>query len=1008
MTGAFFQLSGALIVAFGIASCARPASTTPPPIAAIKPAPSAEPVYRFVSFGITSSVGQVALDRGRIGMITDGVPGRAIVNPDGSVELANGANPRLMGGVAVPSRLGGGFVFWDDTLYLARSFLAPLEPIVDLPTNAVGVEFGPDYLLLFAPGLAPRAFALDSLKPMQLSPKGVIDVVATDDGRALARDAVGRALASTDAGRSWNDVTPTLGVPVGAVRAEPNEVGFLSRKGGLWLQPDGKFIERASTKNTTAMPERRKIQLLRRVFNDGLALPGRRAWVGEGSGTTIVDLRTGEVPPANLVGPDHSSCMPLSVEEGLIACSTYSSPATTTIISHALSAVPVTEVRFGGAPQLLVGQELSVIASCSGNLEEGAACVRGNGGVWRDVKIPAGLLKAWQPLFWLTRESGGVAVVVGQRDVPGEPKIGLFDLPTMHLTMWDGAASQVTPNSSVARGDSSFTLLADGTVRGYTATGTITVDAKGHLTVGERKFATISNAGRHALARADDERLWQTDDFGAHWLEIVRPPFDAAPQGTAAKVNPRPSGRATRIDCSPSGCALEHPSGTGIWLRIGWPQDEPKPSSNPREPLVAAEVGRVLVRSPATPKPALPKLRCVQRVDRPLRLATLTREPPKTRPGERWVDVLGGQRALAQRGSKTFTNLAWHDVFGADQYVSFRLRAAAHVESNPSPNAGGKPHLDGQFVEPFDATARIRQLSSSTSTWAMVEPRPVSSEPRFSRGAAELDFDSSESFARPLLLSEAGHAGGVLLRSGSLSLLASNSGQMQATRAECAATSGYVDARGKRFVACAKRDASTRVETLTTPPTTLVHAPAAAYFRDTDAAGLHFFPPGESVFVNPDAIAVGRAGKVGILRLPPGAAAPTTDNPAWLLSADMAPLQLAPWSTLELATSAACKDGEGYRALVQTEKAWFDVLGGSPNVRDGMSALVRWSAQRVCLEAVEVGFNALERANSRALDVSIVARFIGSQPGAAFIAADPSGLARERATCELEETRPSP
>lgn len=273
--------------------------------------------------------------------------------------------------------------------------------------------------------------------------------------------------------------------------------------------------------------------------------------------------------------------------------------------------------------------------------------------------------------------------------------------------------------------------------------------------------------------------------------------------------------------------------------------------------------------------------------------------------------------------------------------------------------------------------------------------------------AAELDFDSSELFARPLLSSEAGHAGGVLLRGGSRSLSVSNRGQIQAIGTECAATSGYVDARGKRFVACAKRDASTRIQTQTTPPTMLVRAPAAAHFRDTDAAGLHFFPPGQSLFVNPDAIAVGRDGKLGILRLPPGAAAPTVDNPAWLLLPDAGPLELAPWSALELATSAACKDGDGYRALVQTETPWFDVLGASPNVRDGMSALVRWSAQRVCLEAVEVGFSSLERTSSGAVGVSIVARFIGSQPGAAFMAVDPSGMAQESATCELVKAPPA-
>jgi hypothetical protein len=124
------------------------------------------PVYRYVSLGVSSPLDQQALDGGRIGVITDGRPGREIVNLDGSLELATaGASDRLMGGVPIPARLGGGFLFWDDTLYRARSFVGPLEAVAALPTNAVGIEFGPDYVLVLSPDLPPRAFGLDPPRP---------------------------------------------------------------------------------------------------------------------------------------------------------------------------------------------------------------------------------------------------------------------------------------------------------------------------------------------------------------------------------------------------------------------------------------------------------------------------------------------------------------------------------------------------------------------------------------------------------------------------------------------------------------------------------------------------------------------------------------------------------------------------------------------------------------------------------------------------------------------------
>ena len=67
-----------------------------------------------------------------------------------------------------------------------------------------------------------------------------------------------------------------------------------------------------------------------------------------------------------------------------------------------------------------------------------------------------------------------------------------------------------------------------------------------------------------------------------------------------------------------------------------------------------------------------------------------------------------------------------------------------------------------------------------------------------------------------------------------------------------------------------------------------------------------------------------------------------------------------------------------------------------------MSALVRWGARRVCLDAVEVGDSVLDYQHvTEGLHVSAVARFAGAQPGAAFIATESSVALREPASCEL-------
>src|SRR6478736_7358235 len=114
MVGVFSRASAAFGFAF-VTACAAHHAETPPPAATVKAPVAPAPVYRFVSLGVTTFEHH-ALDDGRIGMITMGAPGRMIASADGSVELPPDTTNRLMVGVPVPARLGGGFLFWEDAL----------------------------------------------------------------------------------------------------------------------------------------------------------------------------------------------------------------------------------------------------------------------------------------------------------------------------------------------------------------------------------------------------------------------------------------------------------------------------------------------------------------------------------------------------------------------------------------------------------------------------------------------------------------------------------------------------------------------------------------------------------------------------------------------------------------------------------------------------------------------------------------------------------------------------
>src|SRR4030095_1185568 len=93
---------------------------------------------------------------------------------------------------------------------------------------------------------------------------------------------------------------------------------------------------------------------------------------------------------------------------------------------------------------------------------------------------------------------------------------------------FDVPFQRVAPNGfgGAAR---NWVVLEDGTLRGFTATSALAVDAKGHVLPAKRPFRTVLGAGAFALAEDVASQLWQTKDHGEHWAEVARPPFD--PEG---------------------------------------------------------------------------------------------------------------------------------------------------------------------------------------------------------------------------------------------------------------------------------------------------------------------------------------------------------------------------------------------------------------------------------------------------------------------------------------------
>lgn len=157
-----------------------------------------------------------------------------------------------------------------------------------------------------------------------------------------------------------------------------------------------------------------------------------------------------------------------------------------------------------------------------------------------------------------------------------------------------------------------------------------------------------------------------------------------------------------------------------------------------------------------------------------------------------------------------------------------------------------------------------------------------------------------------------------------------------------------------------------------------------------ETRGTGPLPPAQHVGLDLDVLGrrpllLGREGEaIGLLVLD-GFAPDTAGVASWdpVSGAVGARRKLAPWSTLALATSEACRrEPGGHRALVPLDPgAWLRLDGGAlPGVAFGSAglALVRWSSTRVCLEGLHALLSRTPRGDGAG---RIVARW--PAPGAA-------------------------
>jgi hypothetical protein len=1017
-----------------LASCAPAVEQAPRSIAGVRadaaaaPAPADDPPPQYVVGDPVRANALTVLPLGddAAGIILEGV--RFVVRGSRvrvSSDVADGQ--QLQSAWRVPARLGGGFLFHaKGALYASDAFDGLLRPVVSLPADVADVWFGPRAILVRAESGERWMIEPATGKRLPMSPPGLLQIAALDDGRAIALVEGGQILVSTDAGAHW--------VAGGSPVRSPAKRVFLTRapttrEESLWVETQGtaamgllaggRLAAYDAAPSVDAVPPLRPKQPawheeeppLRRATRTGAPARDGGALVVSAGDLVHVDLVSGavEVLAAGKLPPDASCVATRTQEDVVFTCGRASGSAF--VVAHALEGAPVVEQTFPERGRFVVSDDGGILRT--GPCDKAApgahevACVRVPGGGWQQLELDGvveagGSTPTFDVVRWIPRADGGAVAVVGAiggvanawgiadartGDVHAWPVDALT--PLMRAALQSADESRLGGVDPARLADRGWTVTAQGTLRGWASlgngVGAVDVGIDGSLQTSPFTFERIASAGPTALARTREGRIWQTLDRGATWAEVAAPP--------AA----RPGGWIDSHACSSVGCDL------GQWYRIGWTPTAP----TPQVPPVSAPPAPRVEQSP------VPSLACRVAGDgRRAALASDEHSPEDLGLGASKLRV-ADPKGLTDFLRLPFARRIAGAVRDTDAADATAARAIVH---GPTTQPGddrlvvtGFDHdamalvRQVQFVPAFDPAGPVRR-SSLAMRDLVVAARAASAgnvwhdDPVPSGVVPVTPFEGAAPDDLAVQIADGGVA---LLRAGRTgrSRVAYEAGRDEEWRIVSAAG---LEGDGAAWL---EEDSAGHARVLRLGAGAV---PAVAFELDA--------PPTPDLYpANVDALAVGPHGELGVLRAPSGSEPPSADDPALVLVPGGAPAALAPWSTLTSADDPACRaDTAGWRVTIQTIAPWVRLTGGGElrGTEDAfMLARVRWSAARACLEAVELraqDFSANPSGQSapsatpldQPVESWVVARFTGA-PAAARLVVVAGAEFRQPLECKL-------
>jgi hypothetical protein len=733
---------------------------------------------------------------------------------------------------------------------------------------------------------------------------------------------------------------------------------FESSGGAVRLERDGHlsaFDRQPSEKPPSIRPRdpswRGQEAPLRSAFRGGAAVDDTTAIVLEGGDLVRIDVHSGEIVGA-VVGqlPPDARCDAVPTDgDVLFACvsrATNGTGAKAFVVSHTLGGeAPAIEQSFAANGQFWAGDDggLAFAGPCGGSAaptpsQDDVVCVREPGGTWREHDVLAlqtdGGPSDVRVLRWVPRADGRVVALVDGSSP------GIYDPQTRVLVALPDDARDVLEPSYPAQAraryrkptayrgadaptiDTSWSFSRAGMLRGWQRQGGI-VEISDDGTVRRSPYAfEVLTAGRFALGRTSDGRLYQSSDHGGTWSEVAAPPSG----GGAVEMR----------SCTTAGCDL------GAFYRVGWSERPPRVAPTSTEAPDAPEVRRARsleLSCRAVAPPSVKVLRRTESSPDDLGLGA-SRLPVASETSShaylRNVLPRGIHNPLHDSGDGDAESESIRAILSG--YQTDRPADTLEVMGpNKSVSALRRPLA---YVAAFDPTANI-----SRTTIAMSD---VISAGR----AAGMTMDE-------ILEEDMTETGNIIL--------------MTPTSASAPSDIAFHNPRG--LIALVRNDRTRLAIRGAQDDATVVSGASLgadeAAFLEVESSGVgHVFRLGPGGIVdlfdvsptvddtayypaNPDAVAIGPKSEIGVLRTPSGSDPPSSWDRAFVIVPATPPAALAPWSQLHFGDDPACGD-PGWRATLQVIAPWVRIATPELRVEEApMLARVKWNDKRVCLEGLE-------------------------------------------------------